>query len=105
MGRDVAEEVFAAKGVGAKNSYRTVTLFTSLARELALIPRSRREGVAVTEYLPLEAIVLLGAISEPEAAIRPRPTLAWELDERTGKPVGRWIMVADPRQAARSNTI
>jgi hypothetical protein len=29
----------------------------------------------MTEYLPLEAIVLLGAISEPDAAIRQRPYL------------------------------
>jgi hypothetical protein len=59
----------------------------------------------MTEYLPLEAIVLLGAIPDPDVAIVQRPTLKWELDQQTGKPVGRWIMGAELHQAAHSDTI
>jgi hypothetical protein len=59
----------------------------------------------MTRYLPLEAIVLLGAISEPDSAIGQRPILKWELDQHTGKPVGRWILGAEAHQAARSASI
>ena len=89
----------------AKDSYRTVTPLTSPGRELVLDLRGWRKGQAVTECLPLEAIILLGAISEPDAIIRQRPTLAWEIDEHTGKPVGRWIMGAAIHQATPPDAI